>query len=219
VGSDESSTDDGDDLDAPLQSRSQSQSQSQRQAGSPLQKLTKPRSPVPEASLLPKAALSTADKPKGFRIGGAKVKRTSLTPPSEVHGQLASNDVEMSDAPVQSQMQADVDPTSPRAKRTFKIGGKRKAPSQDQLPVNHVGSLPDSEENATRLSRAGSASIYAASPSRVSTARAGTSTLPPKTEEPEETAEEKAERKRRELKRKNEELAKKQSQAKKKKRF
>lgn len=114
--------------------------------------------------------------------------------------------------PPSSQINADVNVTPKKAKRTFKIGGQGKGATSGSSQVQDSAPLMADRTRATQ-------SPSAQPPSSPPLERSVKQPTPIVEEEREETAEEKAERRRAELKRKTEEAAKKQAQSKKKRRF
>lgn len=169
-----------------------------------------------KASSPPKVVPHSANKPKGFRIGGTKSKETAEPPMPQFPREANGKDEDMPDVPVK-RIGADTDVSSPKSRRTFKIGGNKKASSRerDQMTASPSPQPGKSKKNSSPMNEVQMKDLDGDVPSAVP--------IHPKAstvddEEYNETAEEKAERKRRELKRKNEELAKKQAQ-KKKKRF
>jgi hypothetical protein len=213
----EESTEDEEDLDAPPRTQRYSQSRAPTKT-SP----AKAKSPEPKQSSPPKSSSSIVQKPKSFRIGGAKSRKPVVESPplmaSLGPGNVAKEDDDSDiDVTLRTSTRASVEPTASTgvkvARKPFKIGGKHKASNQDSVMLS-----------PTRLSNEkGDTTTSKESPVepvlRNNTPAVKTEIEISTVEEHEETAEEKAERKRQELKRKNEELAKKQAQNKKKKRF
>lgn len=154
----------------------------------------------------------------GFRIGGkAKKASPQSSPPLQDHGSAIVNTTNLADARPHSppaegdaSMKTEIKADAQKARRPFKIGGKKKStknPSEQELE-------PSAAE------RKGDDKVLP-SPKRDTSisSRKDIKEETPPVEIKEETAEEKAERKRAELKRKNDEAARKQAQQKKKKRF
>jgi hypothetical protein len=216
AGSEDESTEDEEDLGAQPKSQSQSQPRTFI-TRSPLKEI----SPALRQSSPPNPSSSVVQKPKGFRIGGAKSKKpvvesapsTSSVDTDDVPKEDEEADV---DANVRTSMRASVEPTaitSTKAiRKPFKIGGKHKVSVQSSV-VSPTGAS-NSKSDATTAKKTSVEPIPRRNTPVIKTEVEGSPM-----EEHEETAEEKAERKRQELKRKNEELAKKQAQNKKKKRF
>ncbi|KAF2708161.1 XLF-domain-containing protein [Pleomassaria siparia CBS 279.74] len=200
--SEDESTEDEEDLDAPPKSQSQSQARTSHRSPT-----TKAESSDSEPCHPPKPSSSTGVKPKGFRIGGAKLKKAVVDSPAHIASPERDradhdngDDANPPEASIPTRERTSTEPQIPVQviRKPFRIGGKHKASDEN------TGA--SSEQSATTKPRSALPNLKT---------EAGTDSP---TEEREETAEEKAERKRRELKRKNEELAKKQAQ-KKKKRF
>ena len=148
----------------------------------------------------------------GFRIGGkTKTPVVEPSPEEDSRASPVATDVPTKEPP-SSQLDAEVDATPKKPKRTFRIGGKGKA-------ANGEGSHRDvTMSPKTARTRATQSPAVESPPSRpvpLRTVKEETPVAP----EPEETPEEKAERKRAELKRKAEEVAKKQGLTKKKRRL
>lgn len=214
--SEDESTEDEEDLGAPPKSQSQSQPQT-----SPTRSPPKARSPAPRQSSPPNPSSSIVQKPKGFRIGGAKSKEPvveSAPPMTSVDTDDVPKEHEEADvdANVRTSIRASVEPTAitgtKAIRKPFKIGGKHKASVQSSAV-----SPTRASNNKSDVTTAKEVSVEPIP--RRNTPAVKTEVEGSPMEEHEETAEEKAERKRQELKRKNEELAKKQAQNKKKKRF
>jgi len=214
--SEEESTEDEGDLDAPPKSRSQSQPRTST-TRSPL----KARSPEPKQSSPPKSSSFVVQNPKGFRIGGAKSREPmaeSAPPTFSMHTDDIPKEHEAADvdATVRTNVEATLEATvvtgTKAIRKPFKIGGKHKAAvqSSDVSPTR----ASNSKSNVATTKE----TLVKPTPRR-NTPAVKTEAESSPVDEYEETAEEKAERKRQELKRKNEELAKKQAQNKKKKRF
>jgi hypothetical protein len=212
----EESTEDEEDLDAAPRTQSHSQSRAPTKTSPP-----KAKSPEPRQSSPPRSSSSIVQKPKSFRIGGAKSKKPVVeSPPLMASPELGNVVKEDDDSDIDVTLRstrASVEPTASTgvkvARKPFKIGGKHRASNQDS-----VMSSP------TRLSNKKVDAPTSTEPSVEPVPRNNMPAVKTEieispVEEHEETAEEKAERKRQELKRKNEELAKKQAQNKKKKRF
>ncbi|KAF2205516.1 XLF-domain-containing protein [Delitschia confertaspora ATCC 74209] len=199
---DDETTDD-DDLDAEL--RIQPQDRSRKHDPQSLQPIQGP----PKSS---SAETSASPRPKGFRIGGAKVKKSSqetLSSPRELSPSLGQeNERDKSNISTLH---------SKTTRRPFRIGGKAKEVAEGNPPNSDVVTRPRTNDNASATV---STEEVSGDPSRkrIKESRSQTEQQPASEDEREETLEEKAERKRRELKRKNDELAKKQAH-KKKKRF
>lgn len=210
-------TEDEEDLDAPPKSQNQRQARASTRKSS-----TKDRSPEPKLSPLPKPSSSSAQKPKGFRIGGAKSKKPAVESPRktslDVEHAQKEGDAEEPDASIPTRAKSSVEPTASTgvkpARKPFKIGGKHKASTEGSA----VLSPPKTSESKGDIESAKEASVEPVPQKNSAGVKTEVESSSP-ADEHEETAEEKAERKRRELKRKNEELAKKQAQNKKKKRF
>ncbi|KAI4660173.1 uncharacterized protein J4E79_005978 [Alternaria viburni] len=198
------STEDDEDLDAPPKSQSQGLSRTP-------QKPTRKRTPTPEPRSSPKATTPTAQKPKvsSFRIGGKSKRATESPPPSP------PKPADVEPEPEIRPTRESVPPSQPsqattpkKTRKPFRIGGKGKK-AEDGASQRDMTASPSTQRfRATQSPTAEPPS----SPPRVKE-------MTPVEEVHEETPEEKAERKRAELKRKNEEAAKKQAHAKKKKRF
>ncbi|KAF2787407.1 XLF-domain-containing protein [Melanomma pulvis-pyrius CBS 109.77] len=210
-------TEDEEDLDAPPKSQNQSLGRATTRQSS-----TKDRSPEPKLSPVPKPSSSSAQKPKGFRIGGAKSKEPAVELPREtsLHAEHAQEerDAEEPNASIPTRAKSGVESTTSTAvkpaRKAFKIGGRHKTSTEDSA----VLSPPKTSKSKGDIESAKEALVEPVPQKRSADVKTEVDTSSP-AEEHEETAEEKAERKRRELKRKNEELAKKQAQNKKKKRF
>lgn len=204
--SEDGSTEDDDDLDAPSTGQ---QSQNRASQKSP------PRTKSPTPEVLP--PYITKPKPKGFRMGGQTKKSVveSLSPRQESTKEIpevAAEQLQGSMLPPSSQIiDSQTNATPKKSRRTFKIGGKGKVgmdgdDSQRSLP-------PSSQITRMRSPTADPPSSPPPPPDR------NVKEPTPVEEVQEETPEEKAERRRAELKRRNEQAAKKQAQTKKKKRF
>jgi hypothetical protein len=156
----------------------------------------------------PKAVAPSPKKPGGFRIGGAKAKKTDTPDLDEEMPEVST--------PTRARDAAEDGPPKPR--KTFKIGGKGKSSMQQ-------GDVTLSADSSPKASRSRRETITEHTPATDVNTEKLPSRAPAQSqddaaekEEHEETAEEKAERRRLELKRKNEELARRQAH-KKKKRF
>ncbi|KAF2186458.1 XLF-domain-containing protein [Zopfia rhizophila CBS 207.26] len=210
------------DLDAPPKSQGQPRTFSRKAQ-------VKDAPPKQESSHSFLQNASVAQKPKGFRIGGAKTKiSVEKSPPSPLKdGDLPAEsvttveDVHRDSIPSNTKTGTATTTTASMktVRKPFKIGGKQKESAEcnvaakgtvspSRAPRSRDVSIPDKVQSAEPVTREASDN---AMPGDDAGNAAG--------EKHEETPEEKAERKRRELKRKNEELSKKQAQKKQKRRF
>ncbi|KAF2469134.1 XLF-domain-containing protein [Lindgomyces ingoldianus] len=217
VGEDESTDDD--DLDAPSKKPSQIRS--------PPQETPEVDGPTEGGvSPSPRISVPAAQKPKGFKIGGAKAKKQAVVAPAPealVKMRDLEGDRNIDDAQIPTHSKADSTTTSAGSKgpkKSFKIGGRHKDSKSSMPTVNLRGGASNGMRPTDMVEGPPEPGLptsmrFSEAPA---VARVEGQTNSPVQEEHEETLEEKVERKRRELKRKNEELAKKQMQ-KKKKRF
>ncbi|KAF2875970.1 XRCC4-like factor-domain-containing protein [Massariosphaeria phaeospora] len=211
--SEDETTEDDDDLDAPVKGETQSQLSSTQK----LQLESTP--PPPEPSHTTRTIISPRQKPKskGFRIGGAK--KPDATPLESVDGGTYRHEGVASGRDTDESIMSASQPPPTDAKtvrRPFRIGGKH----QETSKSGGTSSIPPASTKATQGGGDPAPERVSAVNAQPSfTTNAQLEARSPMEEEREETPEEKAERKRLELKRKNEELAKKQAQSKKKKRF
>ncbi|KAI4952364.1 hypothetical protein J4E91_002833 [Alternaria rosae] len=198
------STEDDEDLDAPPKSQNQV-------PGRTPQKASLKRTPTPEQHSSPNVLTPSVQKPKvsSFRIGGKSKRATESPPPSP---KPADAEPEPEILPTRESVpasQPNQAATPKKTRKPFRIGGKGKK-AEDDASQRDVTASPSTQRfRATHSPTAEPPS----SPPKIM------KEMTPVEEVHEETPEEKAERKRAELKRKNEEAAKKQAQAKKKKRF
>jgi hypothetical protein len=171
---------------------------------------------TPEDVPLPKPDTSPPAKPKAksFRIGGKAKKSFEDTPPPAEGdmGALPPAEDNPIREPPSSQLDVGGDTSPKKAKRNFRIGGKRKGAAGGSSQTTEPAPAMADRSRHTH-------SPSSQPPSSPPIGRIIKEQTPIVEEEHEETPEEKAERRRAELKRKTEEAAKKQAQSKKKRRF